>query len=207
MGAWGGALGVTPGIVGPRRHTFFAAPRKGICMAKRYGTIGLVLIMVLAAMSAAAAGPKGTERPFKGNNAGEATFLLDNPRGCPGPPVGFGITTRTDTEGTASHLGLITYRSWHCPLFSNELIMGKAVFEAANGDELHADYVGTATPVPPNIGDPIFATSFMTFDPIESTGRFEGATGTAVFEAEVVFEGFADPAWPLVATWHGTVSY
>ncbi len=176
-------------------------------MARRYGTIGLVLLLMLTAMSAAAAGPKGIDRPFKGNVAGEATFLLDNPLACPGPPVGFGITTRTDAEGTASHLGLVTQRAAHCPLFNNQLIMGKAVFEAANGDELHADYVGTATPVPPNIGDPIFSTAIMTFDPVESTGRFAGATGSAVFEAELVFEGFADPAWPLVATLQGVLSY
>ncbi len=176
-------------------------------MTKRYGTIALVLMLMVAATSAAAAGPKGIDRPFKGNVTGEATFLLDNPFGCPGPPVGFGITTRTDAEGTASHLGLVTLRASHCPLLNNQLIMGHAVFEAANGDELHADYVGTATPVPPNIGDPIFSTSVMTVDPIESTGRFAGATGSVTFEAELVFEGFADPAWPVVATWQGVLSY
>ena len=176
-------------------------------MTKRYGIVGLVLLLVMVMASTAAAGPNGTNRPFKGEAVGEATFLIENPLGCPIPPVGFGITTATDAYGTASHLGRMSLRSEHCPLLDGSISEGTMVFIAANGDELHSNYTGEATPVPPNIGDPIFATTYFTFDPVASTGRFAGATGEAVLHAELVFEGFDDFAWPWWATWEGTVSY
>jgi hypothetical protein len=176
-------------------------------MTKRYGIVGLVLLLVMVTTSTAAAGPNGTDRPFKGEAVGEATFLLDNPLGCAIPPVGFGITTATDAYGTASHLGYMSLHSDHCPLLDGSLSEGKMVFIAANGDELHSSYTGEATPVPPNIGDPIFVTTYISFDPVASTGRFAGATGEAVLHGELVFEGFDDTAWPWWATWEGTVSY
>lgn len=177
-------------------------------MKRRYSTVALALLLAIASAAPAAAGPKGTDRPFKGEAVGEATFLLDNPLGCPGPAEGgFGITTATDAEGTASHLGRMTLRAAHCPLLDGGLVEGTMVFVAANGDELHGTYAGTASPLPPNIGDLIFATSEISFDPDASTGRFAGATGDIVFNAEIVFEGPPDPSWPFSVTWEGTVSY
>ena len=64
-----------------------------------------------------------------------------------------------------------------------------------------------ATPLPPNIGDPIYVTTYVTVDPAASTGRFAGAEGEIVLHAELVFEGMGDPAWPWTATWTGTLSY
>ena len=176
-------------------------------MKKQSGIVGLVLLLVMVLSTPAAAGPGGTDRPFKGQAVGEATFLIENPLGCPAEPVGFGITTVTDAYGTASHLGQIGLYSAHCPLLDGSIGEGTMVFFAANGDELHANYTGEATPIPPNIGDIIVATTYLSFDPAASTGRFAGATGDAVLHAEIVFEGFGDFAWPWRATWEGTVSY
>lgn len=176
-------------------------------MKKRYGIAGLVLLLVTVMASTAAAGPNGTDRPFKGQAVGEATFLLENPLGCPTEPVGFGITTATDAYGTASHLGRMSLHSDHCPLLDGSISEGTMVFVAANGDELHANYTGEATPIPPNIGDAIVAITYLSIDPDASTGRFAGATGEAVLHAEIVFEGFDDFAWPWRATWEGAVSY
>jgi hypothetical protein len=175
-------------------------------MARRLGILGIVLLLVLLVMSVAAAKPKGTDRPFKGTVAGEAIFDLDNSKGCPGDPVGFGITTMTDAEGNASHMGRVAMEAAHCPLLNGDLDAGVMVIVAANGDELHADYFGTATPIPPNIGDLIYTTTYLTFDPAASTGRFAGATGTAVFSAEVEFQGFGDVTWPISGSWTGTLS-
>ena len=176
---------------------------------KRTGAVLVALLLLLLAVTpTAAAGPKGTDRPFKGSATGEATFLLDNPLGCPGEPAGgFGITTATDATGNASHLGRMSLAADHCPLLAGGIIDGTMVFVAANGDELHTTYAGEASPLPPNIGDPIYVTVNMTVDPAASTGRFAGAEGEIVLHAELVFEGIGDPAWPWVASWTGTLSY
>ena len=176
---------------------------------KRTGAVLVALLLLLLALTpTAAAGPKGTDRPFKGWATGEATFLLDNPLGCPAPPAGgFGITTVTDAVGNTSHLGRMSLHSGHCPLLDGGITGGTMIFVAANGDELHTTYAGEASPLPPNIGDPIYVTVNMTVDPATSTGRFAGAEGEIVLHAELVFEGLEDPAWPWVASWTGTVSY
>ena len=95
----------------------------------------------------------------------------------------------------------------HCPLLDGGIIEGTMIFVAANGDELHTTYEGTASLLPPNIGDPIYVTVNMTVDSAASTGRFAGAEGEIVLHAELVFEGLEDPAWPWVASWTGTLSY
>jgi len=178
-------------------------------MTKRFGAVLVALMLLLLAVTpTAGAGPKGTERPFKGWATGEATFLLENPLGCPAEPAGgFGITTATDAWGNASHLGNMSLHGDHCPLLDGGIIEGTMVFFAANGDELHTTYEGAATLLPPNIGDPIYVTVYMTVDPAASTGRFVGAEGEIVLDAELVFEGIGDPAWPWAATWTGTLSY
>ena len=177
-------------------------------MKKTGAVLVALLLLLLAVTPTAAAGPKGTDRPFKGWATGEATFLLDNPLGCPGEPAGgFGITTATDATGEASHLGRMSLHADHCPLLNGDIVEGTMILVAANGDELHTTYEGTAGLLPPNIGDPIYVTAYMTVDPAASTGRFAGAEGEIVLHAELVFEGIGDPAWPWVASWTGTLSY
>lgn len=176
---------------------------------KRTGAVLVALLLLLLAVApTAAAGPKGTDRPFKGWASGESTFIIDNPLDCPAEPAGgFGISTFTDATGNASHLGRMSLHSEHCPLLDGGITEGTMIFVAANGDQLHTTYEGTATPLPPNIGDPIYVTVDMMVDPAASTGRFAGAEGEIVLHAELVFEGIGDPAWPWVGSWTGTLSY
>jgi len=177
-------------------------------MKKTGAVLVALLLLLLAVTPTAAAGPKGTDRPFKGVATGESTFILDNPLDCPAEPAGgFGITTFTDATGNASHLGRMSLHGEHCPLLDGGITEGTLVFVAANGDELHTTYEGTATLLPPNIGDLISVTAYMTVDPAGSTGRFAGAEGEIVLHAELIFEGIGDPAWPWVSSWRGTLSY
>lgn len=169
---------------------------------------GLVLALAMATMAPAAAGPNGTDRPFKGTANGHTLFRIDNPLNCPGEADGgFGITSTATLHGNASHLGRVQVDVAHCPFFDGSLTQGKLVLHAANGDELHGSYTGTSTPVPDELFEPIFATFYISFDPDMSTGRFAGATGDAVLQAELTFEGFPDLNWPITANWYGSLSY
>ena len=177
---------------------------------KRTGAVLVALLLLLLAVTpTAAAGPKGTDRPFKGWATGEATFLLDNPLGCPGEPAGgFGITTATDATGNASHLGRTSLHADHCPLLDGGIVDGTMIFVAANGDELHTAYEGTASLLPPDLGDPIYVTVDMTVDPATaSTGRFAGAEGEIVPHAELVFEGIRGSRVACAASCTGSLSY
>lgn len=181
-------------------------------MARRSVFVSLLaLLLVMMSVSVADAKPKGTDRPFKGEVAGDSFFLLDNPLGCPGPeaPIdpGYGITTRTVAEGRASHMGRVVAHFEHCPLLDGRLVNGTVTIEAANGDELHGSYSGFSTAVPVPIGDPVFVTNYVTWDPVNSTGRFSGATGTAQSDGVLSFLGFGVPSWPITITWQGALSY
>jgi hypothetical protein len=166
----------------------------------------LVVVLLLGLIAIPAQAKKGgTDRPFKGNAVGEAVFDLSNSKGCPGDDIGFGITTLTEAAGNASHLGKVKLNASHCPLLNTNLSNGDLKLVAANGDELYGTYTGTSTPIPGNPGDPIFATLQIEFD--GGTGRFADAKGYAELRAELVFEGFADLAWPWKATWKGKLSY
>lgn len=178
-------------------------------MARRSALVGLLaLLLAMMSMSAAAAKPNGTDRPFKGEVVGDAFFVVENPLDCPGPEEGgFGITTITEAEGTASHMGRVVAHFEHCPLLDGGIVDGTVVLEAANGDELHGHYAGTSTPPPDTIGDPVFVTLSVAWDPVNSTGRFVGATGTAQSHAVLSFQGFEAPSWPITITWQGALSY
>lgn len=159
------------------------------------------VLMLLFAAPAAWAGTKGSDRPFRGYVSGEALFDDSNPNGCGQP---FFITTFTDAHGQSTLLGSTHLWMGHCPGFST-FDRGRAVFTAANGDELVASYTGTASDM--NSDGLITGEAYLTFDPDESTGRFAGAHGEVTMEFAVVVEGFEDPAWPWSGWWHGTVSY
>ncbi len=81
------------------------------------------------------------------------------------------------------------------------------VVEAANGDELHGHYSGISTPPPGTIGDPVFVALSVEWDPLNSTGRFAGATGAAHSDAVLSFQGFPAPSWPITIMWQGALSY
>lgn len=177
-------------------------------MTKRLALVTvLALVLAMLSMSVADAKPKGTDRPFKGEVAGTAFFVPENPLGCPGPMEGgFGITTITEATGKASHMGRVVAHFEHCPLLDGSIVDGTVIITAANGDELHGEYFGISTPPPDTIGDPVFVTTTVTMDPVNSTGRFAGATGTSQSEAVLSYQGFGVP-WPITINWQGLLSY
>ncbi len=75
---------------------------------------------------------------------------------------------------------------------------------AANGDEVYLEYAGVSSPPDPDTGILVSATDFVI---IGGTGRFEGAEGSGVFTAYVVFEGIGDPEWPVSFVWEGSIGY
>ncbi|HSC48725.1 MAG TPA: hypothetical protein VLD16_00570 [Gaiellaceae bacterium] len=150
--------------------------------------VTLVTTLALAAVALSAAG--GTDRPFTGRTVGSADFLPD-----PSCPLGF--RSVTETSGTASHLGRVSFASNHCFALPNLITQGQGKFVAANGDELYLTYTGACNP-------PDFATCITDNVIVGGTGRFANATG--MFQITAVVTNTAPPR-PVAMTWEGTLSY
>ena len=81
---------------------------------------------------------------------------------------------------------------------------GHAVFTAANGDEVWAEYSAITVqgpPVTPIIGQEI------TVVINGGTGRFEGATGNLEGMVYIEYLGFGEPSWPLNFVLAGWIVY
>ena len=120
-----------------------------------------ILVMTAFALGLTAA-PVAAQQfvPIKGEFT--TTFVLSFP------------TLAIAGVGNVSHLGLTTEYSDHTlDLLGNQT--GTTVFIAANGDQLFATYVGTASP--PDVNGIITFSGTQTFT--GGTGHFSGATGTA----------------------------
>lgn len=164
---------------------------------------------VLSSVSAASAGglSSGTaaakqhtpEVPFSGVVTGEVAFDK-NPLNC-----GAGFTAITAAKGPASHLGLTSWYSEHCLVNGSEIVGVVLVLTAANGDEIHGTYTGSAGGFPPQIGGAIAVAGTIVFS--GGTGRFENASGSAELSASVIFEGMMDPSWAGKWEWKGTIRY
>jgi hypothetical protein len=134
--------------------------------------LALVVLLLGFAAVPATAGPKGTNRPFKANLAGEVTFDFGSPK-C----FGIGpVLTITESWGNATHMGRVQADWEHCPLevgFTN----GELMMIAANGDELHFEYENF--------------TSGLSFPMsiVGGTGGFDGASGSVAASAVI------DPAF------------
>jgi hypothetical protein len=165
-----------------------------------------ILILVMCATAVAAwATPAASDpgaRPFAAWTTGVAAFVPFDPAVCP-----VGLRTESSATGYARHLGAIEMRSWHCTPPGADITGGTMTFVAANGDEVHLEYEGTAAldPSTAKIGD-VFPV-FVDFEIVGGTGRFDDATGGGTSVAWVVFEGLGDPEW--AATWFfvGTIGY
>jgi hypothetical protein len=111
----------------------------------------------------------------------------------------------SQTTGTLSHLGLAQLRTTHIPnLATGALEQGTFTIVAANGDEIHGTYEGTATydEVRPDL-----VHGAATFVISGGTGRFDGATGTIT---ATFLETIDDPTWAsakVAWTLAGTVNY
>jgi hypothetical protein len=139
------------------------------------------------------------EVPFSGVVTGEVAFDK-NPLDCAA-----GFTAITAAKGPASHLGLTSWYSEHCLVNGSEIVGRLLVLTAADGDEVHATYTGSAGGFPPEIGGPIAVTGKIVFS--GGTGRFKNASGSADLTATVVFEGMMDPSWAGRWEWKGTITY
>lgn len=191
-------------------------------MTNRWTTMLLaVALLIVATTPAALAGPKGIDRPIKGAMTGIVQFGgagnhdgLENTKGCnPGAPEYFQVTTFTSADGRVSHLGRTHLESAHCNTPTGPLD-GQMSFVAANGDVLYAEYTGEYT------DDGIAATVVFTENtkgacyllndvPCESTGRFQGATGSVVMSNGVMPTDPNDDwiPWDFWGTFEGLISY
>jgi hypothetical protein len=148
----------------------------------------------------------GTDRPFKAKLTGAATWDWpgDWPSGC------MVATTVTHATGQATHLGLTVLLSTHCPAQPTYADDGRLTLTAADGDMLYGTYDYVPGPAAPT---PVTWTG--------GTGRFEGASGSAVMTFRVVQQfipgcnpvpnpfpcyDFSVP-WPWFGTLEGTISY
>jgi hypothetical protein len=122
--------------------------------------LALTLVLTLGTTHSLAR-PNGVARPFKGDAQSLVTGEQED-----GALI-------LESVGNATSLGKFTKTE---SLYVNALptISGKAVFTAANGDRVCAEYVGGFT-------SPTTAEGVYTIT--GGTGRFAGATGTVNFQA------------------------
>ena len=162
--------------------------------------VALALSLSLTASVEARTG--GSDRPWSGSAAGQTWFDVANPKDC-----GAGITTRADEPAIATHFGAAFIVMSHCPTGDPADNFADAEFAlvAANGDAVYGTYAGTIDEYSEVIGAVGTFTVHLTVT--GGDGRFEGATGTAVMKAHVIFEGYDDLSWPWWVSWEGTLSY
>jgi hypothetical protein len=200
-------------------------------MFKRYSALlAVIALLMMFAVPAAFAGPKGADRPFKGAATGSASYGFTAPDGSGAGTDGlanvmncnveldvddyYKVTTFTTGYGDVSHLGESHLEFAHCPGPVGPY-SGQMAIVAANGDVLYGEYTGTYEDDGVHIDVEFMSESssgachLLNDVPCESTGRFEGATGEASMIADAVPGDESDPfvPWPWWADWAGTLSY
>lgn len=170
-------------------------------MYRRSGIVGVVLALIAMVAVPAAAGPGGTDRPFKAELVGELTFAMQTE--CPNP---MGVLTKTEAWGNATHMGKVTTDGWaHCPTATGFL---GDTFDliAANGDLIHLWY------------EPVLEGNTFIVYVDGGTGRFAEATGQVQLTFGVepqFFEGCGSTPdcynpfvpWLWWGSMEGTISY
>lgn len=200
-------------------------------MQRRYLILLIAIaLLVLAVVPAALAGPKGTDRPFKGSATGEALFGYEDGQGSKGlsnvfdcdegvglPPEirdYFRITTFTSADGVASHLGKVHMEFAHCanPYIGGP-VDGQLGIVSANGDVLYGEYNGTEDGILvtflPKKSSARPTCELLNGVPCESTGRFADASGNALLQAGAEQSDPDDPfvPWSWWGDWTGEISY
>jgi hypothetical protein len=171
----------------------------------RLGTLLFVAALVsLVAVPSVAAGPRGTDRPFKAALTGVVLYEFPGPA-CPI------VTTVTESSGRATHLGRVAASWSHCPAAPEIVMDGMVTITAANGDTLTGTY--DYDPASPILSFPINWTG--------GTGRFSDATGSVIGVYTVTPQFIPgcvpdpDPfpcydftvPWPWSGTLSGTINY
>jgi hypothetical protein len=171
-------------------------------MYRRIGAAALAAAMLVLISAPAITARDEVARPWTGVSVGQTWFDLSNPRDCAA-----GITTRVDQPASASHFGRAFLVMAHCPTgdFADNFADASFTLLAANGDSVRGTYVGTIDGYSEVIGEEIFGTINITIT--GGSGRFEGASGSAVMEWHTIFEGYDDLSWAWWASWSGTLTY
>jgi len=134
---------------------------------KRFRLAFAIALSVSAALGLAGPVSAGEMVPFKGNLEGALTNRIP----FPAPPA---FLDRIETAGTATLLGefelvqVAVVDLGVVPPYAE----GVAMFVAANGDTLTADFYGSSEPVAPGI---VLISEYATIT--GGTGRFAGASG------------------------------
>jgi hypothetical protein len=157
----------------------FPVAQEGEVMSRRtWAGLAVVALATLVALPTATAAPGGTERPFAAAFVGVAYWEF--PGDCDV------VTTLSDAEGIATHLGLTALSSTHCPASPEVVLDGHLTLVAANGDELLGRYDY----------DPASESNVIALTFAGGTGRFADASGHVTWTYDVVPElkpGCDDP--------------
>jgi len=159
----------------------------------------MVLTLVFSSASAIGKGKNPHAKSLFGSFNGEVTFpLTDDCLDLTGAPV----QTVSETEGKMTHMGKTSLLTAHCPTSEGDALGGRAVFIAANGDEVWGEYFAiTVQPPPPVIVQEIT----MVID--GGTGRFEDASGMLEGMVYINPQEPGVPGWPLKFVLAGWVIY
>lgn len=130
--------------------------------------VGIVLAAVM--LLSAASGSRAAEREFQLKGSGVGQFTADG--------SGFTFTAAGEATqlGRWTNAGAVTVVGPDPDVPGNLAVAGWAKFTAANGDELYAQVTGSL--------DPATGAGLGVFSWDGGTGRFAGATGTAVFPVQ-----------------------
>lgn len=160
----------------------------------------MVLSLALMSVSVIAKDNNSHQRPFWGSFDGETTFPMT---GACLELTGVPFETLSQSTGKMTHMGRADLFTSHCAAPDGAL-GGHAVFTAANGNEVWAEYSAITVQGPPAtalIGQEI------TMEITGGTGRFEGATGSLEGMVYIEFLGFDEPSWPLSFVLTGWIVY
>jgi hypothetical protein len=153
-------------LAGPRKNSMIRL------LSLRHTTLAVVAIALLGhSLPASDAQPV----PFKG----QAVLTVGD-----AVPIGDNLLLSATATGVATHLGLFTRTETVLVDPFGVFLEGSITFTAANGDELYADVVEggfTSPDLSTAEGSYIFA---------GGTGRFEGASGGALFSAVASETGY-----------------
>jgi hypothetical protein len=113
-----------------------------------------------------------------------------------GPGLGCNARLFLEGAGTGTHLGTFTIKLSFCGRGDGTLDNGVGTFVAADGDLLDVTFYGVS-----DRGSPVLTfTSYVTFT--GGTGRFDGATGTAIVHGIFDTRTNSGPA-----DWDGTITF
>src|SRR4051794_23393878 len=156
---------------------------------RRHSFTASLALAVVSSFGLASSLLAGDDVPFKGTLDGRFTVIPV------APPA---INRQLNATGNATHLGNFTYDFPHSVdrSVTPSVGVGYATFTAANGDQVFAFVIGTATPVAPGV-----LQVMETGEILGGTGRFENASGSFVIERLIDAVNL-----PTAGTFEGTIS-